>query len=305
MSNTDNYTTTASNIAVTSSLQGNSITLNDNYTFTTNTIDTTDYGLQTTITTPTWIISDGSNNDYYGNVVYIKDDRTLCWGDPNKEKKEDKKNMANEVNFGPYEGNNIRISTYGIALKNKIGKWVSYDKQSKKLMDVDVLNIPIETKKIVYKVPKATDDIREGDIVIHNDNLVVIEKKQSENRFLAVDPVAGTEYVILPAVSPFGFDYLTTIISIADYLPQADSHNPFGSMLPLMLTTKDNNGLLMALMLGGKYDIDDPTTLALLMSGDTSAYLLLSMMKQKNKQDKDKEYVEQIKEILEKNKRRN
>jgi len=45
MSNTDSYTTAASNMAVTSSLQGNTITLNDNYTFSTNTIGTPDWGL--------------------------------------------------------------------------------------------------------------------------------------------------------------------------------------------------------------------------------------------------------------------
>jgi len=45
MSNTDSYATTASNIGVTSSLQGNTITLNDNYTFSTSTIGTPDWGL--------------------------------------------------------------------------------------------------------------------------------------------------------------------------------------------------------------------------------------------------------------------
>lgn len=45
MSNTNSYTTKASDIGVISSLQSNTITLNDNYTFTTNTIGTPDWGL--------------------------------------------------------------------------------------------------------------------------------------------------------------------------------------------------------------------------------------------------------------------
>ena len=290
MSNTDSYTTAASNMAVTSSLQGNTITLNDNYTFSTNTIGTPDWGLQTTVTTPTWTVSGYGNNDYYENVLYMKDDRTLCWGNPNKEKKEDKNNMANEFDFGPYEGSNIRLSTYGIALKNKTGKWVSYDKDKKRLMDVDVLNIPVDTKKLVYKVPKAVDDVDEGDVVIHNGNLVIIEKKQGEGRFLAVDPIAGTEYVILPAVSPFGFDYLTTIISLASYLPAADKKNPFGSMLPLMLSTKDNNGLLMSLLLRDNMYNLDPTVLALMLSGDVSSYILLMMLNDKEQKKREKDY---------------
>ena len=64
MSNTDSYATTASNIGVTSSLQGNTITLNDNYTFATNTIDASGCGLYATVTTPTWTVSD----NYYDNV---------------------------------------------------------------------------------------------------------------------------------------------------------------------------------------------------------------------------------------------
>jgi hypothetical protein len=65
MSNVDTYTTKAYNTAVTSSLQSNTLTLNDNYTFTTTTVGgTSDLGLSTTVTTPTWTISD----NYYDNV---------------------------------------------------------------------------------------------------------------------------------------------------------------------------------------------------------------------------------------------
>lgn len=306
MSNTDSYAATAPNITVTSSLQGNTITLNDNYTFTTNTVGgTSDWGLQTTVTTPTWTVSDNYYNNVQQNVLYMKDDRTLCWGDPNKEKKEDKNNMANEFDFGPYEGSNIRLSTYGIALKNKTGKWVSYDKDKKRLMDVDVLNIPVDTKKLVYKVPKAVDDVDEGDVVIHNGNLVIVEKKQGEGRFLAVDPIAGTEYVILPAVSPFGFDYLTTIISLASYLPAADKKNPFGSLLPLMLSTKDNNGLLMSLLLGDNMYNLDPTVLALMLSGDVSSYILLMMLNDKEQKKKEKDYEKLQKALKDARARRN
>ncbi len=43
------------------------------------------------------------------------------------DKKEDIK-MANEFNFGAYNTNSIRMSLYGMAIKNKAGKWVAYDK---------------------------------------------------------------------------------------------------------------------------------------------------------------------------------
>ena len=36
--------------------------------------------------------------------------------------------MANDFNFGPYNTSSIHLSPYGMAIKNKAGKWVSYDK---------------------------------------------------------------------------------------------------------------------------------------------------------------------------------
>ena len=35
-----------------------------------------------------------------------------------------------DFNFGPYNSNSIRLSIYGIAIKNKAGKWVSYNKNT-------------------------------------------------------------------------------------------------------------------------------------------------------------------------------
>jgi len=58
------------------------------------------------------------------------------WVDTNKlysnknNEKEDKDNMNNEFNFGPYNAPNVRLSPYGMAIKNKNGKWVSYDQST-------------------------------------------------------------------------------------------------------------------------------------------------------------------------------
>jgi hypothetical protein len=60
-------------------------------------------------------------------------------------------------NFGAYTKDNIRMSIYGTAVKNKIGKFVAYDKKTKQLMDVDILNF--NSSKIFYKIPKALKDV--------------------------------------------------------------------------------------------------------------------------------------------------
>lgn len=205
-----------------------------------------------------------------------------------EEKQKDKMNNTN-LSFGPYTSNNLRLSTFGIALKNKENKWVSFDRQSNTIVDVNILNIEIENSKIFYKIPKAISDVEVGDIVLHNGNLMFVEEIK-DNRFVVINPYEGTELTILPSMSPFGFNYVTVIISITDYLPEADSNNPFGSLLPLMLAKDNNNSnnllALVALMQKGNMDIDP--TMLMLMSGNPYLYFMLNNKKNNNEKENSK-----------------
>lgn len=252
----------------------------------------------TTVGSPYWNQGGVLTIDAYSNIGWSNSLEDTINDVIKQNKEKEKEKMANEFDFGPYNGNNIRLSTYGIALQNKVGKWVSYDSQSKRLMDVDVLNIPIETKKIFYKIPKALEDVREGDVIIHNGTLVFIEFKMEGNRFTVIDPVAGTEYVVLPLVSPFGYDYIVSIVNLADSLPNANPTNPFGGMLPFLLAGKDNNGILMALAMGGDLSEIDPMMLMLMSGNDISPFLMMQMMKKKKK--KYSPEAEKIRKTLEK-----
>ena len=199
--------------------------------------------------------------------------------------------MVTNFSFGPYSTTNIRLSPYGMAIKNKAGKWISYNKETNRLMDVDILNIDIDTSKIFYKIPKAINDVETGDIILHNGTPMFIEDMQND-RFKVINPYEGTEITIIPTQSPFGFDFVTAIISLTDFMPEADESNPFGNLLPFMLMGKDNNnnlGLMLALS-GNMKDID-PIMLALLGNGngDMGAFLMMTMMnknKGNNKADK-------------------
>lgn len=202
-----------------------------------------------------------------------------------KQKEKENKKMS-DYNFGAYTNSDIRLSNYGIAIKNKMNKWVSYDKQKQRLMDVDILNIPIETSKIFYKIPRAVEDIEPGDIIIHNDTILIVEENNG-NRFLAINPYEGTEQTVLPSISPFGYDYITCIVNLMENLPQADANNPFGAALPFMLSGKNNNnGLLLALTYAdGQID---PMMLALMSNTDITPFLLMQMLKKKSKKDYNK-----------------
>lgn len=196
-------------------------------------------------------------------------------------------NTMNDFDFGSFNSADIRLSTYGIAIKNKTGKFVSYDAKAKRLIDVDILNVPVEASKIFYKFPKALDDISEGDIIIHNSNLVFVEDNLG-NKINVINPYEGTEQTILPLRSPYGYDYVVCVISILSQFPEADEKNPFGAMLPLLLMKKDNNNNLLPFLLMRDSNID-PMTLALLgnNSGDILPFILMSQ----NKKIIDKEHA--------------
>lgn len=213
------------------------------------------------------------------------------------DKEKEKNNMTTDFSFGPYNTNSIRLSPYGMAIKNKAGKWISYNKTTDRLMDVDVINVDIDSAKIFYKVPRAVNSVKPGDIILHNTTPVFVEAINN-GRFTVINPYEGTEITILPAQSPFGFDFVTAIVTLTDFMPAADEDNPFGNLLPFMLMGKDNNNNNMGLMLalsGGMKDMDPMMMMALCGGSDMSTLLMLSMM---NKKDKKKEFTKAFNEQL-------
>ena len=105
---------------------------------------------------------------------------------------------------------------------------------------------------------------------------------------------------ILATQSPFGFDFITVLVSSTDYMPEADESNPFGALLPFVLAGKgDNSALLMMMMANGPFENIDPMMFAL-MSGNTNPMVLMMMMG-KNKKNKKKEFVGKFNDIRSRN----
>ena len=211
------------------------------------------------------------------------------------------KTMATPINnnnnifnfdFGPLRNSNIRMSMYGFAIPNEAGKYVAYDYENERIMDVQVLNFNCEG--MFYKVPKALSKIIIGDVVFHNGTPVFVEDIIDESRLLVVDPKDGTEKTIMPARSPFGFDYVTTLVSLMDGFGgdvNPDEENPFGKMLPFLFLSNSNgsNDLLPLMFManGEKMDFSNPLMLLAMSGGnnfDTSNPLvLMALMKGFNK----------------------
>ena len=215
----------------------------------------------------------------------------------NNSEKEKENNMNNEFNFGSYNASNVRLSPYGIAIKNKNGKWVSYDKDTQTLIDVDIININIDSKKIFFKIPKSVSSVDIGDIVVHNDIPVFVEEVKG-NKFVVINPYEGTELTIIAPTSPYGYNYLPVIISLTDFFPIADNNNPFGNLLPIILAENGNssNTLLALLAANGNLDIDPMLLLA--CGSNFNPYLLMAL--QKNNSSKPKYANEEAKNIGEK-----
>ena len=138
-----------------------------------------------------------------------------------KEKEKENDNMSNSVfkfDFGPVnDTGRVSVSMYGLAIRNRAGGWVSYDKGSGNIMNVDIMN-SVNLIKYLYKVPVAIKDIRPGDTVVHLGIPVFVSKVLETGSLLVVDVYDGEEKVIMPIASPFGFKFYTKIISLMDLL---------------------------------------------------------------------------------------
>ena len=232
---------------------------------------------------------DSVNNEIKEIQTTLKDLKQTIKKETNKEMITTTSNVFN-FDFGPLNGTGIRMSMYGFAIPNEAGKYVAYDADNDRIMDVQILNFNCDG--IFYKVPKALNKVAEGDVVFHNGTPVFVEDTD-DNRLIVIDPKDGTEKTIMPARSPFGFDYITTLVSLMDGFcdgADPDEDNPFGKMLPFlfMRNTNNSNDLLpLMFMANGEMDFSNPLMLLAMGGGknfDTSNPLvLMALMKSFNK----------------------
>lgn len=203
---------------------------------------------------------------------------------------DDKMKKGNEemkgfnFDFGPCTGDQVRMSMYGMAVKNAAGTYVSYNPKTKEIVDVDILNF--DGAKYMYKIPVALKDIALGDIIIHNRKpmFVVALSTDGTNTLTCVDVCAGEQKTVIPTVNMFGFNFVTKIVSLfntlGDNAPTPDA--PFGNMLPLMLMSGNDEKIdpmmLMCMMQGGGSFAGNPMMLYMLMKDNKDIDPMMFMM---------------------------
>lgn len=189
----------------------------------------------------------------------------------------EKKSMFN-FDFGKVTSNTIRYSTYGLAVQSVDGHYVSYDQKTGSVMDVDILNMP--ANDFLYKMPVAVKDVKVGDVIIHN-RVPMFVKSKTANGLRVVDIREATEKDILPVKSPFGFNFVTKVVSIID-MGSANADTPFGNILPFLMMKDgkmDSDMLLPMMMMNQKsLDMSNPMMLLLLKDSKMNDATLMAMM---------------------------
>lgn len=198
--------------------------------------------------------NDGSTFDTTISSVNVKADKCdMCYhknkcdscyyakkANENKNDEGEKTKMKGfNFDFGPCTNDQVRMSMYGLAIKNASGEWVSYN--DGQVVNVDVLNF--DGAKYMFKMPVAVKDIAVGDIVIHNRVPMFVESV--ENGIHVVDIRAGEKKEILPTTNMFGFNFVTKIVSLFNAFQSSPTPDqPFGNMLPfLMLNGEDGKSM--------------------------------------------------------------
>ena len=210
-----------------------------------------------------------------------------------KEKKTMFENITRKFKFGPAPKSDVKMSPFGIAFKNNDDGWVTInDEGVMTSVDGMVFDMPL-----IYMMPVAVKDVQIGDYIDHNGAWVKVMDENERGNFVCLHPWLGEEVNVIPAKSPFGFDFVTKLVCFGEDMftgKDASAQSPFGSMLPFMLMANgdmnDNSMLPLMLMMqnnGVALDMSNPFMLMALMGDKNGSKnnlmlpLMCSMMAKK------------------------
>ena len=201
----------------------------------------------------------------------LKEDKKI---EINNTKENKNMNMFN-FDFGPVNSSSVRMSMYGLAVKNKDSKYVSYNASTDEIFDVEILNF--DGAKFLYKMPVAIKDIAIGDIVIHNHiPMFVVSIPKDGKTLKVVDPVNGEKKEVMLTKSPFGFNFATKVVNFlagAFNAAEVSESNPFGNMwmFALMGENKNMNDILPLMMMFNGGNMNPQMMLPLMMMSDSKS----------------------------------
>lgn len=206
----------------------------------------------------------------------------VCDDDRKEKENMDTNKMFNGFEFGPVD-DRIKMSPYGMAIRNADGRYVSYDAKNGNIMDVEVFNF--DNHKLIWKMPVAVSAIAVGDTVIHMKKPMFVTS--ITNGITVIDIFNGEVKTIVPAQNMFGFNFVTKVVSLfnftGDNTPTAE--NPFGNVMPFMLMGNEDMDMkdffmMMAVANGGNMNamFQNPFMLYAMMSDNENMKEMLPFM---------------------------
>lgn len=148
-------------------------------------------------------------------------------------------NFMKNLEFGKINTNDLRMSINGLAYRRNDGSYATYNAKDNSFMDVTGMLLDFD---YIYVMPVAAKDLKEGDIVKHLNNYVVVSNVNEDGTISAISPIKAEEIIIIPTKNMFGFNYYSKVFNIFDGAFKADETNPFGNPLALMMLCGENGG---------------------------------------------------------------
>lgn len=187
----------------------------------------------------------------------------------------EQKNMfgIQNLEFGKYKGTDVKMSIYGPAFTvvgSGQGTWLSFDKNNEL---IDVTDMLIDGIPLMV-MPTSPENLSEGDFIHYTGVWMQVREIDIDGTITAYRLYDRTIQKVLPTKNIFGFNYYTKLITF-NFGENANSDNPFGNFLPLMMLSEggtNNDNLLPLMLMSNNTSFDfksNPMLLYMMMSKDS------------------------------------
>ena len=152
---------------------------------------------------------------------------------PKKENDNSMNIPAMKFDFGPANTDAVAMSPYGLAVRCG-DSWYAYN--TKDNQTIDVTGMTFSFKNAIYKMPVAVNQVREGDLIVHQKKAMYVIQVNDKTSIEVIDLAASEQKTVIPVSNMFGFNYVTKVaplFNLGNITPSAE--NPFGNILPMMM----------------------------------------------------------------------
>lgn len=174
-------------------------------------------------------VYDGQLNEIASAGIYFSTPETN-----NKEKENDTMNIPTmKFDFGPANPEAVSMSPYGLAVRCG-DSWYAYN--ASEGQTIDVTGLTFSFKNAIYKMPVAVNQVKEGDLIIHQKKAMYVVQVNDKTSIEVIDLAASEQKTVIPVSNMFGFNYVTKVaplFNLGNVTPSAE--NPFGNILPMMM----------------------------------------------------------------------